>query len=165
MKLRIATPALVGALGLCASVPMGAASAAVPTPPAFYPCAFGRAEIATALGMEVKLNEAADMKTPGGREVGCIYSFTGSSLVLSLRLTWPAPPAASGANSGKWEHGARAIVGDPDGAAWKVAGAGDEQSVDLTYTRAGVAVHLSAHGTTFDVTDFQQRLLNLRRVP
>ncbi len=137
------------------------------TPSSLSPCALRAGEIATALGVTVEEEQAADMSWPGGRDVGCLYTFQGTSVVLSVRQTWD-PAAGSGAApqaAEKPDPGVEVVPGDPDGAAWRVRDAEGNQDVELTYTRGHVHTRVSAHNGSFDVTDMRQRITRLRRVP
>jgi len=135
------------------------------TPASLSPCAWTPAEVEAALGLTVERREAADMKTVGGRDVGCVYTFRGSSIEISIRQTWdPAnsgasPAAAEGATSDR-----KAIAGDPDGAAWKTKRT-DGPRLELTYSRGRVRTTVVARGGTFRDEEMQPRLLRLRRVP
>lgn len=163
MRTRI----LLGFVAMAAGLGLGpAALAQAPlTPASLSPCAWSPAEVEAVLGPKVSRREAADMKTPAGRDVGCVYTFDGSSIEVSIRQTWDpansgsAPAAAKGAEGDR-----KAIPGDPDGAAWK-AGPSGERRLELTYSRGKVRTTVVVRGGTFLDEDMQPRLLRLRRVP
>jgi|GEM_PF-4661642 len=115
------------------------------TPALLTPCPYTPAEIAEALGLAVGAGQAADMSSPGGRDVGCLYPVKDSEEVLVVRQTW-APPGSAGSSVSKSlkNGGPRA---------------------ELSYSRGKVRTLISVHGGTFNETDMQPRLLKLRQVP
>lgn len=165
---------VLGALAVTLCAAGAEAGNAPPAPAALSPCALAATEIGAIFGMTVDKAELADIQFPGGRDVGCIYTFQGTQTVLSIRQTWGTPSssasaaekAASGQAPRPWQE-LQAIAGDPDHAAWKVSERKDDQSVTLTYVRAGgkAQTTVSVHGGAFDVATMQQKLLLLRRVP
>jgi hypothetical protein len=137
------------------------------TPASLVPCPFTPAEIEATLGLKVNAGEAADMKLPAGRDVGCIYQAVGGSTTVAVRQTWDptgsigAPQAVADKN-----RSIKAIPGDADGAQWKVGSqSDDEPRVELSYTRGMVQTRVIVHGRSFRAPDIQPNLLNLRRVP
>ena len=91
-----------------------AALAAQPSDPsALVPCAFALSEIAEAMGVELQHGDLADMTTPVGRDVGCLYSSKATDFVFGVRQTWDRtrPP---GKPPAKAMPGHRALPGDPD---------------------------------------------------
>jgi hypothetical protein len=115
------------------------------TPASLAPCPYSPAEIAATLGLAVDAGQAADMASPGGRDVGCLYPIKGSEVVLVVRQTWD-PSVSTGSSAGK-----SAANGGP--------------RVELSYSRGKVRTLISVHGGTFNETDMQPRLLKLRQVP
>lgn len=133
-----------------------------PTPDGLTPCVFAHDELLSDLGLDTETGQFADMKLPGGRDVGCLYTIKASQTVVTVRQTWD--PAASPRSAGAAGTRLRAVPGDPDGA---VSGTGpaDDPSAELIYWRGKVKTRLFVHGPTLDANDMQSRLLKLRRVP
>jgi len=154
--MRIIGPMLLAGLG---ARPAGAQP---PTPDGLVPCVFAHDELLSDLGIDIETAEVADMKFPGGRDVGCLYTIKASETVLTVRQTWD--PAASGKPAKAGGTGLRPVLHDRDGA---MAGIGppDDPSAELVYWRGKVKTRLFAHGPTLDANDMQARLLKLRRVP
>jgi hypothetical protein len=107
------------------------------------PCPYSPTEITATLGLIVDAGQAADMSSPGGRDVGCLYPIQGSETVLVVRQTWN-PSSSSKTAAGLIQGGPRA---------------------ELAYSRGRVRTLLSLHGGAFNETDLQPRLLKLRQVP
>lgn len=156
--LKIALPAAAVWLGAALAL-----SAQPATPSALVPCAFALAEITAVLGVPLQRAEAADMTTPVGRDVGCLYSLRGSDFVFGVRQTWDSTRPASGPGA-KGIRGYTAIAGDPDGAV-VVTDAGSGSSGELVYIRGKVQTRVFWHGGNLSVADGLERLLSLRRVP
>ena len=130
------------------------------TPASLEPCPFTPDEIQSALEVSVEKGEAADMKSPGVRDVGCLYPVKDTSMVISVRQTWdPANETSKSA-----ETALQAIPGDPDHAAWK-SGGKEEPSVELSYTRGKVRTQVLVHGGAFQELEMQPKMLRLKRVP
>jgi len=155
---KIALTAAAAWLGAAAALPAQPAA-----PSALVPCAFALSEIAAAMGVALQKSEAADMKIPVGRDVGCIYSIKGSDFVFGVRQTWDStrPP---GKAPGKAMPGYRAVPGDPDGAMVQ-ADSGGGGSGELVYVRGKVQTRVFWHGGNLSSADGLQRLQHLRRVP
>ena len=138
------------------------AAAQPATPDALMPCVFAHAELLSDLGLDIETAQVADMKFPGGRDVGCLYTIKASETVFTVRQTWD--PAASGKPARAGGTGLRPVLHDRDGA---MAGTGpaDEPGAELIYWRGKVKTRLFVHGPTLDANDMQARLLKLRRVP
>lgn len=138
------------------------------TPASLAPCPFTPEEIQAALGLTVDIGEAADMKFPGGRDVGCLYQIAGGSTTFAVRQTWD-PAGRAGTAQAATEKGTRTtkpIPGDPDGAQWKVSSQNDDDpQVELSYTRGKVQTRVLVHGRSFRAPEIQSNLLKLRRVP
>jgi len=153
-------------LAALAAALLGRPSQAAPplTPAALSPCTFAATEVQEVFGLKVATSERSDMNIPRGRDLGCVYTFEGSSLEVQIRQTWDdARPSSASAAS---EKGAKPLAGDPDGAAWKAGeaerpGSGGE----LVYTRGKVQVRVVVRGGRLTGTEALQRLLRLRRVP
>jgi hypothetical protein len=146
-------------LRLCGAGPLQAQPA---TPEALKPCAFEHGELAEALGIAIERSHVADMKLPGGRDVGCLYTLKASELVFTVRQTWdPADPGPGGRAP---EPGFRSIAGDGDHAATRT-GPPDEPGAELIYWRGKVKTRLFVHGPTLDAKAMLAKLLALRRVP
>ena len=152
-------PIFAAVLLVAWSLPAGAADPPS-TPASLEPCPFTPDEIQSALEVSVEKGEAADMTSPGVRDVGCLYPVKDTSMVLAVRQTWD-PANESGKSAGA---GLQAIPGDPDHAAWK-SGGKDEPSVELSYTRGKVRTRVLVHGGTLSEPAMQARLLKLKRVP
>lgn len=156
--LKIALTAAAAWLAVAAAL-----SAQPMDPSALVPCAFALSEIAEAMGVELQQADAADMKIPVGRDVGCLYSVRGSDFVFGVRQTWdstrPSNPAPAAATPGH-----RKIVGDPDGAVY-ASDAASGSSGELVYVRGKVQTRIFWHGGNLGDADGLQRLLHLRRVP
>ncbi|HVT57920.1 MAG TPA: hypothetical protein VHR45_05940 [Thermoanaerobaculia bacterium] len=154
---------------LCATTALPAQSA--PTIQSLLACPFAHAEVETALSMKLEKGQAADMRFPDRRDVGCMHVVKGSSAVFAVRQTWDPsiPTAPGGASVGiraaptPLEPGATAIAGDPDRASWKEDAAGD--GGELIYTRGKVRTRVMLHGGILTSADAQRILLQLRRVP
>ena len=155
------------ALAAMTWLPLGSAMAEQPlTPASLTPCPYTQEEIEKALNLKVNAGEAAEMKFPASRDVGCLYQVAGAATTLAVRQTWDptgdsgkAQPAAAGART-------EAIPGDPDGAQWKIGGGDrDEPTIELTYTRGKVQTRVLIHGRSLRETEMQSKLLKLRRVP
>jgi hypothetical protein len=159
------------------------------TPDLLRPCVFAHDEILEALELEIEGSQLADMKLPGGRDIGCLYTIKHSQTVLTVRQTWdPAHPGPGTAV----EAGFRAIPGDPDRAATRTSpipgnrvrvaartrpipgkrdqaaartGPSDEPGAEVVYWRGIVKTRLFVHGPTVDATAMLAKLLKLRRVP
>jgi hypothetical protein len=130
------------------------------TPATLEPCPFTPDEIQSALEVSVEKGEAAEMNSPGVRDVGCLYPIKDTSTVISVRQTWdPANETSKSA-----EVGLQSVPGDPDNAKWK-AGGKDESSVELTYTRGKVRTKVLVHGGAFQESEMQPKMLRLKRVP
>ena len=146
-------------LVLCGARPGWAQPA---TPDLLTPCAFAHDELREALELEIERAHVADMKLPGGRDVGCLYTVKASEIVLTVRQSWdPANGKPSGRGA---EVGFRPIPGDADHAATRT-GPPDEPGAELVYWRGKVKTRLFAHGPTLDATAMLAKLLKLRRVP
>jgi hypothetical protein len=148
-----------------ASLLTGGALAAQPlTPAVLKPCAFTLAEVAEALGVEVKQAAAANMTITVGRDVGCLYFVKGSNFVFGVRQVWDStrPAKAAGARA---PRGYRAIPGDPDGAVFQSDSGGGGGSGELIYVRGKVQTRAFWHGGNLASADGLQRLLSMRRVP
>jgi hypothetical protein len=159
-KTRIAALAPL-LLTLCGARPAQAQPAA---PELLSPCALAHGEIREILELDVERAHVADMKIPGGRDVGCLYTVKGSQTVLSVRQTWD--PAAKGPSAAAGETGFRSIPGDADRAASKTwTGPADEPGAELVYWRGKVKTRLFVHGPTLDANAMLAKLLKLRRVP
>lgn len=157
----------IGFVGMAAALCCGASALAQAplTPTSLTPCAWTLAEVEAVLGLRVSTREVADMKSPAGRDVGCVYTFEGSSIEVSIRQTWdPANNGAALATAKEGHANLKAVPNDPDGAAWKVAPAA-ERRLELTYARGRVRTIVVVRGGTFRDEDMQPRLLRLRRVP
>lgn len=157
-KTRIAAlaPLLVT---LCGARPAQAQPAA---PELLSPCALAHGEIREILELDIERAHVADMKIPGGRDVGCLYTVKGSQTVLSVRQTWD--PAAKGPSAAAGETGFRPIPGDQDHAASRT-GPADEPGAELVYWRGKVKTRLFVHGPTLEANAMLAKLLKLRRVP
>jgi hypothetical protein len=140
-----------------------ALSAQPSDPSALVPCAFALSEIAEAMGVELQHGDLADMTTPVGRDVGCLYSSKATDFVFGVRQTWDRtrPPGKPPARA---TPGHRPIPGDPDGAVY-VTDAGSGISGELVYVRGKVQTRVFWHGGNLADADGLQRLLHLRRVP
>jgi hypothetical protein len=143
------------------------AAAQAPAPEKLEPCPYTPEEIEEALGLKVLPGEAADMKFPDGRDVGCIYEVEGSSTTLAVRQVWSSPGGGSG-KLGAVPKEAREepIAGDPDGARWTIGGGTrGEPRVELRYTRGRVQTRLLIEGRVFREAEIQPKILRLKRVP
>jgi hypothetical protein len=140
-----------------------ALSAQPSDPSALVPCAFALSEIAEAMGVELQHGDLADMTTPVGRDVGCLYSSKATDFVFGVRQTWDKtrPPGKPPARA---MPGHRAIPGDPNGAVY-VTDTGNGSSGELVYVRGKVQTRVFWHGGNLTDADGLQRLLHLRRVP
>ena len=134
------------------------------TPEALVPCPFTEAEVEAALEVKVEKGEAADMSTPDGRDVGCIYPVKGSEMVLVVRQTWEGGKSSSAQSTVPAQGEVQAIAGDPDGAWWLIEKK-DKPRVELTYSKGKVKTKVIVHGDEFRTEDFQPRILKLKRVP
>lgn len=151
-----------------AAVATAEEAAAPLKPEALVACPYTQAEIKELLGLEVEEGQAADMKTPAGRDVGCIYPVKNSSTAFAVRQTWdPANPASS--NQTRFFSGEaklRPIPGDPDGAHWKrTANADNEHRISLIYARGHVGTTVELYGGWFDEPQMRGKLVRMRRVP
>ena len=160
MKRRLLNLGTALAVGAASS---SLAAAAAPTPEALVPCPFTAAEIQEALGVVAEPGEWADMSFPDGREVGCIYPIKNSFTVLSVRQTWDAAKSAP-SPLGAPDRTVEPIPGDPDGAKWE-HGPDQRHDLALSYSRGHVQTRIAAYGGTFRNSDFQPKLLKLKRVP
>jgi hypothetical protein len=140
----------------------GPAWAQPATPDLLTPCVFAHDEILEALELDVEGSQLADMKLPGGRDVGCLYTVKRSQTVLTVRQTWD--PANPGPGTPPVEPGFLPIPGDRDRAATRT-GPPDEPGAELVYWRGKVKTRLFVHGPTLDANAMLQKLLKLRRVP
>jgi hypothetical protein len=138
------------------------ASAQPATPELLNPCAFAHDELATVLGLAIERSHVADMRIPGGRDVGCTYTVKKSETVLTVRQTWD--PASSGPPAAPGEPQLRPIAGDADHAMHST-GPPDHPSAELVYWRGKVKTRLLVHGPTVDSKAMLEKLLKLRRVP
>jgi hypothetical protein len=142
---------------------IGTAAADQPLNPAsLTPCPYTPAEIEAALGIGVSPGESSDMKFPGGRDVGCIYTKVGGSTQVVIRQVWDPSSQASvaGAKKGK------PVPGDPDGAETTRGGGRDGgPRVELRYHRDKVQVMLAVDGRSFVEADIEPKLIRMRRVP
>jgi hypothetical protein len=119
-------------------------AAQVLTPVSLLPCAFKLDEVAQAMGMQLDATNQADMTTPVGRDVGCLYSIKGSDFVFGVRQTWdstrlatPGPPTTSPTPTGG----------------------------QLVYVVGKIQITVFWHGGTLASADGLRRLLKLRRLP
>ena len=126
------------------------------TPDLLEPCVFAHGEIREVLALEIERSQVADMKIPGGRDVGCLYTVKASQTVLTVRQTWD--PAASGPPAAAGETGLRPIPGDRDHAASRT-GPADEPGAELVYWRGKVKTRLFVHGPTLDANAMLAKLL------
>ncbi len=147
---------------ILAGLGTGLAQAQPTTPDALNPCVFAHDELLSTLGLDIETAQVADMKFPGGRDVGCLYTIKQSETVFTVRQTWD--PSSSGQSAKAVEKGFRPVPGDQDRAMTQT-GPASEPSIELVYVRGKVKTRLFVHGPTLDPKDMQTRLLKLRRVP
>jgi hypothetical protein len=142
----------------------GAAQA--PAPEKLEPCPYTPEEIETALGLKVLPGEAADMKFPDGRDVGCLYEVAGSSTTFAVRQIWEPAGGSGKLHSAVKDAREEPIAGDPDGARWTIGRSErDEPRIELRYTRGRVQTHLLIEGRAFREAEIQPKILRLKRVP
>lgn len=159
--IRIA--ALAASLLGTTAAPLFAAAPATPT--ALSPCALSAADVQAAFGLTVDRTEVSDMTLPGGRDVGCLYTFKDSSFELTVRQTWDDSRPAGAASLADGERGT-AIPNDPDGAFGKAAPADRPGArAELAYARGKVQTRISVHGGRLLATEALAKLVLLRRVP
>jgi hypothetical protein len=164
LRCKLTLAALAASL-LCRS---GAPALAAPvplTPASLSPCALTAQEIQAVFGLAVEKSERADMTLPGGRDLGCVYTFQGSSLEIQIRQTWDdrRPATAQSVTQGK---GFQPLPNDPDGAALKAGGPDTPGSGgEMVYVRGKVQTRIVVRGGRLTGTEVMQRLQLLRRVP
>lgn len=146
------------------------AFAAQPSPADLVPCPYTKAEIEALFEVTVIEMAVADMASPDGRDVGCMYVFSNTETVLAVRQVWDPPGnggnagAAAGAKSQQQEPAEEPIPGDPDGGTWQV-GEDHGPSLKLKYKRGHVRSFVLVHRGTFDVERVKPKMLRLKRVP
>jgi hypothetical protein len=123
---------------------VASAQAPAPTPSSLVPCAFQKQEVNGAMGFAVETTDAADMTTPVGRDVGCLYSLKGSDFVFGVRQTWDSSRTAP--NQGP--------VGSPTATGGQVV-----------YIVGKVQITVFWHGGNLGSAAGLQRLMGLRRLP
>jgi hypothetical protein len=123
---------------------VASAQAPAPTPSSLVPCAFEKQEVMGAMGFAVETADSADMTTPVGRDVGCLYSLKGSDFVFGVRQTWDSTRTAPN----------QAPVGAPTATGGQVV-----------YIVGKIQITVFWHGGNLASTDGIQRLMGMRRLP
>ena len=142
--------------------------AEAPSPAALVPCPFTKEEVEALFEVTVEEMAVADMTSPEGRDVGCMYVFANSETVLAVRQVWDPPgssnKAATATKKQQEEPAEEPIPGDPDGATWQV-GEDHGPSVKLKYKRGRVRTFVLVHRGSVDVEAAKPKMLRLKRVP
>jgi hypothetical protein len=165
---RAPLAALVALTALLCSAPARLWADPPATPAGLAPCVYTAEEMASVFELTLDRAEASDMTLPGGRDVGCIYTFRETSFELAVRQTWGTalPPSASAESNDVKAAESPVELNDAEEARWKAApadrpGAGGE----LTYLRGRVRTKVVVRGGRFTGTEVLKRLQVLRRVP